>query len=65
MKINPKDFIPAKPHARVSSGEVIRILRDKKGWTQEQPPGAAGSAPPTLVLLKTIKSTLESDGRRP
>ena len=36
MKINPNDFLPARPHARVTSGEVIRILREKKGWTQEE-----------------------------
>ena len=36
MKINKNDFIPARPHAHVSSGEVIRILREKKRWTQEE-----------------------------
>jgi transcriptional regulator with XRE-family HTH domain len=36
MKINRKDFVPAKQHAHVSTGEVIRILREKKGWTQEE-----------------------------
>ena len=35
MKINPNDFIPARAHAHVTTGEVIRILREKKGWTQE------------------------------
>lgn len=36
MKVNPKDFSPARPHARVTTGEVIQILREKKGWTQEE-----------------------------
>src|SRR5260370_41211512 len=36
MRINPNDFLPARPHARVTSGEVIRTLREKKGWTQEE-----------------------------
>lgn len=36
MKINPKDFAAARPHAHVTTGEVIRILRAKKGWTQEE-----------------------------
>ncbi len=36
MKINPHDFVPARSHARVTTGEVIQILREKKGWTQEE-----------------------------
>ena len=36
MSFNPKDFVPARPHAHVTTGEVIRILREKKGWTQEE-----------------------------
>jgi transcriptional regulator with XRE-family HTH domain len=35
MKMNHKDFVPARSHAFVTTGEVIRILREKKGWTQE------------------------------
>ncbi len=34
--MNLKDFRPAKVHALVRVGEVIRILRQKKGWTQEK-----------------------------
>ena len=36
MKINPSDFSPARTHTHATSGEVIRILRGKKGWTQEE-----------------------------
>ncbi len=36
MKTHLHDFVPAKPHGHVTTGEVIRILRDKKGWTQEE-----------------------------
>jgi len=36
MKINKKNFVPAQQHANVTTGEVIRILREKKGWTQEE-----------------------------
>jgi transcriptional regulator with XRE-family HTH domain len=36
MKINPNDFVPARSHAHVTTGEVILILREKKGWTQEE-----------------------------
>jgi transcriptional regulator with XRE-family HTH domain len=36
MRIDPNEFVPAHAHARVTSGEVIRILREKKGWTQSE-----------------------------
>jgi len=36
MKINSNDFSPARAHARATTGEVIRILRGKKGWTQDE-----------------------------
>lgn len=35
MKTN-EEFISAKPHASLTTGEVIRMLRELKGWTQEQ-----------------------------
>jgi transcriptional regulator with XRE-family HTH domain len=31
-----QQFVAAKAHAVVSTGQVIRMLRDLKGWTQEQ-----------------------------
>ena len=31
-----KDFVPAKKHASITTGEVIRMLRELKGWTQEK-----------------------------
>lgn len=30
------DFSEAKPHALITTGEVIRMLRELKGWTQRQ-----------------------------
>ncbi len=36
MKVNLKDFVHARSHTRVTTGEVIRILREKKGWTQQE-----------------------------
>lgn len=36
MKMNKDDFVLARQHAHVSTGEVILILRQKKGWTQEE-----------------------------
>jgi transcriptional regulator with XRE-family HTH domain len=31
-----KGFSPAKQRATVSTGEAIRMLRELKGWTQEE-----------------------------
>jgi transcriptional regulator with XRE-family HTH domain len=34
-KINKNDFGPAKQHAVLTTGEVIKMLRELKEWTQE------------------------------
>ena len=52
MNINPKDFVPAQRHARVSTGEVIRILREKKGWTQEALAKRCDISPTNLSMLE-------------
>jgi transcriptional regulator with XRE-family HTH domain len=36
IKINKNDFKPAKQHATLTTGEVIKMLRELKGWTQEE-----------------------------
>jgi len=36
MKTKRDGFAPAKKHAAVSTGEAIRMLRELKGWTQEE-----------------------------
>jgi len=33
---NNRDFVAAEAHARLTTGEVIRMLRELKGWTQEE-----------------------------
>jgi len=35
-KINQKDYFPAEKHAVLTTGEVIKMLRELKGWTQEE-----------------------------
>jgi transcriptional regulator with XRE-family HTH domain len=30
-----RNFVAAKAHATLSTGQVIRMLRELKGWTQE------------------------------
>ena len=52
MKINKNDFVPARQHARVSSGEVIRILREKKGWTQQTLAQRSGISATNLSMLE-------------
>jgi len=52
MKINKNDFVPARRHIRVSSGEVIRILREKKEWTQEELARRSGISPTNLSMLE-------------
>ena len=36
MKIKKSDFSPAKQHTLLTTGEVIKMLREAKGWTQEE-----------------------------
>ena len=55
MKNNTNDeFVSARKHASVTTGEVIRMLRELKGWTQEQLAEKSG------VNAKNI-SSLEND----
>jgi transcriptional regulator with XRE-family HTH domain len=35
MNINKSSFKSAKQHAILTTGEVIKMLRELKGWTQE------------------------------
>ncbi|MBI5847907.1 MAG: helix-turn-helix transcriptional regulator [Nitrospirae bacterium] len=53
MKAKKKDeFVPAKPHGGLTSGEVIRMLRDLKGWTQEELAKRSGISATNLSLLE-------------
>jgi transcriptional regulator with XRE-family HTH domain len=36
MEINKSNFKSAKQHAILTTGEVIKMLRELKGWTQEE-----------------------------
>jgi len=35
-KRTSRDFVAPKAHARLTTGEVIRMLRELKGWTQQE-----------------------------
>lgn len=50
--INKSEFVTARPHAELSSGEVIRMLRELKGWTQADLADRSGVSPTNLSLLE-------------
>ncbi len=52
MAPNRKEFITAKVHAKLSTGEVIQMLRDLKGWTQDELAKRSGISPTNLSLLE-------------
>lgn len=52
---NQDKFIPAKPHAVLSTGEVIRMLRDLKGWTQAELAKHSGISVTNISLLENGK----------
>ena len=47
-----RQFVSAKPHAKVTSGDVIRMLRELKGWTQDQLADRSGIAATNISLLE-------------
>lgn len=49
------DFVPAKPHASLTTGEVIRMLRELKGWTQNELTQRSGVRATNISLLKNNK----------
>lgn len=46
------EFVPAKSHAALTSGEVIRMLRELKGWTQVELANRSGISATNLSLLE-------------
>jgi len=56
MKKNRKSqFVPAKPHVRLTTGVVIRMLRELKGWTQEDLAKRSGITSTNISLLENGK----------
>lgn len=51
-KIRAADFVPAKPRASLTTGEVIKVLRELKGWTQKQLATRCGISPSNLSQLE-------------
>jgi transcriptional regulator with XRE-family HTH domain len=46
------EFVPAKRHAVLTTGEVIRMLRELKGWTQRELAARCGISVTNLSLLE-------------
>lgn len=49
------DFVAAEPHASLSTGDVIRMLRELKGWTQKELSKRSGISPTNISLLENGK----------
>ena len=50
-----KDFVPAKKHASITTGEVICMLRELKKWTQEELAKQSGINSKNISLLENGK----------
>jgi transcriptional regulator with XRE-family HTH domain len=49
------NFVTARPHAPLSTGEVIRMLRELKGWTQGELARRSGISVTNISLLENEK----------
>lgn len=49
------EFVPAKNHAVLSTGEVISMLRELKGWTQIELARRSGISSTNISLLENNK----------
>lgn len=50
-----EDFIAAEAHASLTSGEVIRMLRELKGWTQKTLAERSGINATNISMLENGK----------
>ena len=50
-----RDFVSAKPHAKLTTGEVIKMLRELKGWTQKELAKRSGINVVNISLLENEK----------
>jgi transcriptional regulator with XRE-family HTH domain len=49
------NFVLAKPHIAMTTGEVIGMLRELKGWTQAELAERCGISPTNISLLENDK----------
>ena len=52
MAKHSEDFVTARAHAKLSTAEVIRLLRELKGWTQQELATRCGINPSNISLLE-------------
>jgi len=52
---NQSEFMSAKSRAALSTGEVIRMLRELKGWTQGELADRSGISATNISLLENEK----------
>jgi len=52
MSRTKNEFVPVKAHATLTTGEVIRMLRELKGWTQAELATRSGISATNLSLLE-------------
>lgn len=52
---NSEDYIAARPHLPLTTGEVIRMLRELKGWTQKTLAERSGISVTNISLLENGK----------
>jgi transcriptional regulator with XRE-family HTH domain len=52
MKKRSRNFETARAHATLTTGEVIRMLRELKGWTQQELAKRSGISAPNISLLE-------------
>lgn len=50
--MNTSEFRPSRKRATLTTGEVIRMLRDLKGWTQEELARRSGVNAKNISLLE-------------
>jgi transcriptional regulator with XRE-family HTH domain len=55
MKKKHDEFVAARSHASLSTGEVIRMLRELKGWTQTELGRISGVSATNISLLENGK----------
>ena len=51
-KLRKEDFVPAQRHIELSTGDVIRILREWHEWTQVELAERSGISPTNISLLE-------------
>ncbi len=58
------EFVPARRHAVLTTGEVIRMLRELKGWTQAELAERSGISTTNISLLENAKVEIGKEARR-